>query len=71
MNRALQGRRIDEVPAPEDTVLIFESDGGWNAAGGEELLPRVPRHYGFDVYGFVNGRVSMVRRGDGVRWEVE
>jgi len=32
--------------ASNDTVLLFESDVGWNAAGGRELLAARPRHTG-------------------------
>jgi len=63
-------------------VLIFESDAGWNAAGGAELLPDEPRHKRGDNYIFADGRVDWVPRKklpdgtwakepgpDGVIWE--
>jgi prepilin-type processing-associated H-X9-DG protein len=47
--------------APQ-TVSVFESDAGWNAAGGAELLPDVPRHSGGDNYGFADGHVEWIKR---------
>jgi len=43
-------------------VSIFESDAGWDAAGGKELLPRTPRHLGGDNYGFVDGHATWFPR---------
>ena len=55
-NAALAGMRPEDTKSnPDDTVVVFESDRGWNAAGGIELLPEKPRHDGADVYGFVGG----------------
>ena len=64
LNSALAG-----MPYPGDTakrwdkvVSVFESDQGWNAAGGREVLPPHPRHPGVgpgyamgDNYGFAGG----------------
>ena len=52
-------------------MLIFETDGGWNVAGGRELLPARPRHSGAYVIGFVDGHAEMVRpaRLENLRWE--
>jgi hypothetical protein len=52
-------------------VVVFESDAGWDACGGVELLPRIPRHYGGDTYGVADGAafwVSRQQRGD-LEWE--
>jgi hypothetical protein len=38
------------------TVMLFESDAGWNATGGPELLPDEPRHAGGDNWAFADGR---------------
>jgi len=43
---------------PNRTVLIFESDAGWNAAGGPELLVEKPRHRGGDWYGYAGGQMD-------------
>jgi len=62
-NTCLSGRRSASVVVPENTVAIFESDRGWNAHGGAELLPRAPRHYHHgDVYGFADGRARWRSR---------
>ena len=54
-NSAVAGMSDRAIEAPERTVAIFESDAGWNAAGGQNLLPTHPRHRGFDTYGFADG----------------
>jgi len=52
-NRALSGLRPADIATdPRRTVAFFDSDRGWNAAGGPELLPRKPRHFGQDMYVF-------------------
>jgi hypothetical protein len=43
-------------------ILLLESDRGWNAAGGPELLPDTPRHLGGDNLSFVDGHAMWVRR---------
>lgn len=54
-NSALSGLRLEDVPDPEHTVLLFESDRGWNAAGDASLLPKKPRHGQRDYYGTALG----------------
>ena len=44
INAKLDGLPVSAVSQPATTVLIFESDGGWNASGGRELLPAKARH---------------------------
>jgi len=46
----------------EDTIVLFESDRGWNATGGPALLPEKPRHMGGDEYAFASGSVGHVPR---------
>lgn len=48
--------------AARNTVVIFESDRGWNAAGTMDLLPKEPRHLGGDYYGFADGSARWVSR---------
>jgi type II secretory pathway pseudopilin PulG len=48
-------RTIDQR---EHTVLVFESDGGWNAHGGKEMLVAKPRHNGGDYYGVAGGQMN-------------
>jgi prepilin-type processing-associated H-X9-DG protein len=43
-----------------NTVLLFESDGGWNASGGQERLLRQSRHGRTVVVAFADGHVEAV-----------
>ena len=61
-NAALSGVRAESIPDLVNVVLIFESDGGWNAAGGMELLAEEPRHLGGENYGFVDGHAAWIGR---------
>jgi hypothetical protein len=63
LNTALGGRRAADVAAdPARLVLFLESDAGWNAHGGPELLSAEPRHMGGDNLGFPDGHVKWVGR---------
>ena len=70
-NAKLVGHEMKEVQSPAETVLVFESDGGWNVAGGPELFPATPRHSGAYAVGFADGHAEMVRsaRLQKLRWE--
>jgi len=57
-NAALSG--MDESKVNPNTVMIFESDAGWNASGESELM--VSRHE--------RGRISVVAYADGSVQEV-
>jgi len=52
------------VSDPRYLILVFESDAGWNAAGGAELLPVVPRHDRSitDMIGTADGTASQIVR---------
>ncbi len=56
---------------PAETVLIFETDGGWNLSGSRELLLAKPRHGNGYVVGFADGHAELVRpeRLEKLRWE--
>lgn len=54
-NSALSGARYHAITQAGDTVAFFESDRGWNAAGGPDLLAERPRHLSNDTYGFADG----------------
>jgi len=57
--------------ANPQTVMIFESDGGWNVNGGPELLPARARHLRkFYVVAFVDGHVEAVNQSrlNTLRW---
>lgn len=61
-NRALGEWSLGEIADPQRTVLIFESEAGWNGAGGPEAL--VERHIvgsgKGSVVGFVDGQVERI-----------
>ena len=70
-NARLQGVRLGRIQSPNLTVLIFETDGGWNLSGGPELLLNKPRHISSVVVGFADGHVEAVplsRLGQ-LRWD--
>jgi prepilin-type processing-associated H-X9-DG protein len=59
-NQKLGGLPMNKVTSPSQTVLIFESDGGWNQSGGRELAVRHPRHLGRVIVGFADGHAESV-----------
>jgi len=62
-NARLSGVRADTLPHPSATVVLFESDAGWNATGGPELLPNAPRHFRIsDYYVFADGQIKCLLR---------
>ncbi|HEX4644868.1 MAG TPA: DUF4190 domain-containing protein [Verrucomicrobiae bacterium] len=70
LNAKLNGNKLSEVNSR--TVLLFESNGGWNSAGGVEQMD-VDRHGPRSTVNvaFVDGSVRTVREGelDGLRWD--
>jgi prepilin-type processing-associated H-X9-DG protein len=70
-NANLDGRELKDLQSPAQTVLAFEADGGWNAAGGSELFPVKPRHSGTHAVGFADGHAELVpaARLEKLRWE--
>ena len=71
LNAALAGRVTSDIQTPAQTVLVFETDGGWNLSGGRELLPAKPRHNGAYVLGFADGHAEMGQpvRLEQLHWE--
>jgi prepilin-type processing-associated H-X9-DG protein len=69
-NARLEG--LDASKVNPQTVVIFESDSGWNAHGGPELLcaPRHNRTKGLNV-GFADGHIEMVAQARlrALRWD--
>ena len=59
-NADLTGESLADVYDPSQIVAIFESDRGWNAAGGEDLLPYEPRHLGGYNFGYLDGHAAWV-----------
>ena len=51
---------LDETNTAPTTVMIFESDGGWNANGGPELMIGKPRHARVLVVAFADGSVQQL-----------
>lgn len=72
-NRALSGERIQEIPDPGRTIMLFEGNLGWNGSGTATSLPDVPRHFGQDVFAFADGHVKVYHRGEaqGSTWNPE
>jgi type II secretory pathway pseudopilin PulG len=68
-NAKLDG--MDQSKINPQTVMIFESDGGWNANGGSELLIGKPRHARMFVVAFADGSVQSVpqSRLNTLRWD--
>jgi prepilin-type processing-associated H-X9-DG protein len=59
-NSALGGVRYDSIKDPAKVVVIFETDRGWNAAGGPELLSAHDSRFpGYNI-GFADGSVRLV-----------
>jgi hypothetical protein len=62
MNKGAGGSRPSTVSNRNSFIVLFESDAGWNASGGPELLPSFPRHFGgYDsaVSGSLSGLVCV------------
>ena len=70
-NAKLDGLELGKVNP--QAVMIFESDGGWNANGGKELLPAKARHGRGNTYivAFVDGHVEAVNQSrlNMLRWD--
>ncbi len=62
-NSALSSLALDELADPSNTVLIFDSNAGWNGHGGPEFLPPSPRHLKQDAYALADGKTSFAARG--------
>ncbi len=54
-NASLALQPSSAIADPSRTIALFESDGGWNAHGGRELLTDFPRHMGGDNIGLSDG----------------
>ncbi len=44
LNSKLSAVKVNALDDPQDTIVFFESDAGWNGAGGPDLLTTRPRH---------------------------
>lgn len=76
-NAQLAGVEKKQVTVPGRTVLLFETEGGWNVSGGPELLLSRPRHpwppdrRGAVALAFVDGHTEMATeaRLQALRWQ--
>lgn len=68
-NSKLAGKEHSKVDSA--TVMIFESDSGWNASGGKELMIQKPRHGGKFTVCFADGSVEEVAADEAatLRWD--
>ncbi len=55
-NANLDGKRLADIP--DDVVLLFEADGGWNLNGGAELLSTRYKENGYVAIIFADGSKS-------------
>lgn len=62
---------VAEGEIDPSTVMIFESDSGWNASGGRELMITKPRHGNRYVVGLADGSVQQMTEAQirQLRWE--
>lgn len=68
-NAKLGGMNVDQI-SPQ-TVILFESDGGWNANGGSSQMIDTPRHRAVYCVAFADGHVEMLRSTglSNLRWD--
>jgi prepilin-type processing-associated H-X9-DG protein len=70
-NAKLDG--MDQSKVNPSTVMIFETDTGWNANGGSELLPAHARHERGRVFviAYADGHVESVTQSrlNTLRWD--
>jgi prepilin-type processing-associated H-X9-DG protein len=71
LNKRLSGMELKSVASPAQTVLLFESEGGWNVSGGPEAVIGAPRHRNTVGVAFADGHVEMVHtsRLQSLRWD--
>ncbi|MEJ0088813.1 MAG: DUF4190 domain-containing protein [Limisphaerales bacterium] len=62
---------LDEDEINPSTVMIFESDAGWNASGGPELMIGKPRHSRVFMVALADGSVQQLRESQlaTLRWD--
>lgn len=70
-NAKLAGVETKNVTSPAQTVLIFETDGGWNVSGGPDLTLSRPRHPNAIGLVFADGHCELAgpSRLAMVRWD--
>jgi len=62
---------LDENEVNPNTVMLFETDAGWNANGGPELMIGKPRHARMLVVALADGSVLQLRESQlgTLRWD--
>lgn len=70
-NAKLSGMEVRTVNSPAQTVLMFETDGGWNLSGGPELVLKRRRHGNLIGFVFADGHCELRRdsRLGTLRWD--
>lgn len=70
-NARLASAAENKIEVAATTVLIFETEDGWNASGGPELLLSHPRHGRAVGVAFADGHAEMVpeSRLKSLRWD--
>jgi uncharacterized protein DUF4190/uncharacterized protein DUF4339 len=70
-NASLSGVETKNLSSPGETVLFFETEGGWNQSGGRDLILSRPRHGATIGLVFADGHSEMVRenRLSRLKWE--
>ncbi|MHC4616538.1 MAG: DUF4190 domain-containing protein [Planctomycetota bacterium] len=71
MNKNVGGRKASELP--EDVVVLFETDGGWNQCGGAEMLTTENHNgKGCNIL-FNDGSVRFLKAEElgGLKWKVD
>lgn len=70
-NSSLSGVDTKSLTNPSRTVLLFETDGGWNVSGGRELTLKRPRHRNTIGMVFADGHseITTQSRLRNVRWD--
>ena len=68
-NRIFAGRKLSSIPP--DTVMLFETSGGWNVSGGPAEVAASPPHGRTYFFGLADGTVRKVSAEDlpTLRWE--
>ncbi|MDD3926857.1 MAG: hypothetical protein PHT33_09385, partial [bacterium] len=71
LNKYLCNIPLEEVKEPSKTVLIFESEGGWNRIGDYTDMIKQPRHLKGYQFLFADFRVKIIEKEDlnKIKWK--
>jgi len=62
INEPMGGANVSRLTHSDRAVLLFESELGWDAAGGRPDLPSTPRHFDGDSYAFADAHAKWYPR---------